>query len=226
MGDIVKAIEFIGIPTTIAIGVVIIFLIAQIIGEIAEAMGKIVPEILKIRKYFERKKQEKEAEAREKEEMSSTLTKVKELLSDVQSHYSKDNITKRNDWMKEVDIDRDWMHKRADVYDQSIIEIKTSLLEAANQLKSNTKMTEDMFIESSRDRIIDFAEKASNPDVILSHEQFRRILRVYDEYEKFLKEHNRTNGEVDIAHEMIQDGFKCRMQNHCFAEDLKGYPKK
>ena len=27
-------------------------------------------------------------------------------------------------------------------------------------------------------------------------------------------------------YEMIQDGFKYRMQNHCFAEDLKGYSKK
>ena len=219
MEDLIKAIEFIGIPSTIAICAVVLFLIAQIIGELAEAMGKIVPEILKVRKYFSRKK-------KEKEESAKTLKEVQKLLSDVHSHYSKDNITKRNDWMNDVNTDRDWMHERADIYDQSIVDIKNSLLEAANQLRSNTKMTEDMFIESSRDRIIDFAERASNSDVILSHEQFRRIFRVYDDYEKFLQEHNRTNGEVDIAHDMIQDGFKYRMQNHCFAEDLKGYPKK
>lgn len=226
MGDIMKAIEFIGIPTTIAICIIVLFLITQIIGELAEAMGKIVPEILKIRKYFSRKKKEKAKEIKEREETAKTLKEVKKLLGDVNSHYSVDNITKRDDWMDDVNTDRDWMHKRADTYDQSIIEIKNSLLEVANQLRSNTEMTEDMFIENSRDRIIDFAEKASNHDVILSHEQFRRIFRVYDEYERFLKERNRTNGEVDIAYEMIQDGFKYRMQNHCFAEDLKGYSKK
>ncbi len=226
MGDLIKAIEFIGIPTTIAICIIVLFLIAQIIGELAEAMGKIVPEILKIRKYFSRKKKEKEEEIKEREETAKTLKEVRKLLADVHSRYSADNISKRDDWMDDVDSDRDWMHKRADTYDQSIIDIKNSLLEAANQLRSNTKMTEDMFVESSRDRIIDFADKASNHDVILSHEQFRRIFRVYDDYEKFLTEHNRTNGEVDIAYEMIQDGFKYRMQSHCFAEDIKGYIKK
>ena len=219
MSNLINAIEFLGLPTTMAIVFVGLFLIMQIIGELLEFKGKIVPEMLKIRKYFARKKQEKN-------EITATLQEVKQLLADVNCHYSQDNITKRDTWIDDVNTDRDWMHARANTYDQSILDIKNGLLEAANQLRSNTKMTEDMFIENSRDRIIDFAERASDSETILSHEQFRRIFRVYDEYEKFLQEHNRTNGEVDIAYDMIQDGFKYRMQNHCFAEDIKGYPKK
>ena len=96
MGDILKGIEFLGIPTTIGIILVGILLMSQIIGEISELLGKTVPEILKIRKIFTRKKQEKEDTAK-------TLAEVKQLLSDVNSHYSKDNITKRNNWMNEVD---------------------------------------------------------------------------------------------------------------------------
>ena len=61
MGDIMKGIEFLGIPATIAIALVGLFLILQVIGELCELKGKIVPEFLKIRKYFKRKKQEKEA---------------------------------------------------------------------------------------------------------------------------------------------------------------------
>ena len=90
-------------------------------------------------------------------------------------------------------------------------------------LNANTKMTEDMFIESSRDRIIDFADKASDYSMALSHEQFRRIFRVYECYEQFLEEHNRTNGEVDIAISIIKDSYAIRMKNHSFIEDVRGY---
>ena len=171
MSNLINAIEFLGLPTTMAIVFVGLFLIMQIIGELLEFKGKIVPEMLKIRKYFARKKQEKN-------EITATLQEVKQLLADVNCHYSQDNITKRDTWIDDVNTDRDWMHARANTYDQSILDIKNGLLEAANQLRSNTKMTEDMFIENSRDRIIDFAERASDSETILSHEQFRRIFRV------------------------------------------------
>ena len=59
MGDILKSIEFLGIPTTIAIALVGLFLIFQVIGEIIELFGKTAPELIKIRKYFKRKKEEK-----------------------------------------------------------------------------------------------------------------------------------------------------------------------
>lgn len=216
MKDVIEVINYLGIPASVAIGLVILFFIMQIVGEIAECFGKAVPEAIKIRKYFKRKKEERK-------ETAQMLKSIKELL-DV--HCDKDSIAKRNEWMEHVNEDMTWTHNRADYYDKSITEIKESLAEASMALKANTKMTEDMFVENSRDRIMDFAEKASNYGSILSHEQFRRIFRVYEDYEKFLDVHNMTNGEVDIAYEMIQDGFKYRMKNHCFAEDIKGYPKK
>ena len=53
-------IEYLGLPSTIAIGLVIVFFALQIIGEILEFKGKAVPEFLKVRKYFARKKEERE----------------------------------------------------------------------------------------------------------------------------------------------------------------------
>lgn len=212
MGDLIDGIEFLNIPMTVAIALVGLFLILQIIGELLEFKGKAVPEFIKVRKYFKRKKDEKEATAQ-------TLKDVQTLLNDVNTHYSADNIAKRDSWMQ-------WVNERAITYDNFIKEITVKFADVTDALKDNTKMTEDMFVENSRDRIIDFAEKASDHNVLLSHEQFRRIFRVHECYEQFLEEHNRTNGEIDIAYEMIQDGFKYRMQNHCFAEDVNGYPKK
>ena len=96
MGGIMDAIEYLGIPGTIGVVIIALFLISQIIGEIIELTGKVVPEFLKIRKYFKRKKEEE----RERKE---TLKDVKQLLSEVNKHYSDDNITKRNTWMQGVD---------------------------------------------------------------------------------------------------------------------------
>lgn len=209
MGDIIKGIEFLGIPATIAIVLVGLFLILQIIGELCELKGKIVPEFLKIRKYFKRKKQEKENEKK-------LLERLAEKLESFEGHYSPEKIAQRNEWMHEVD-------DRAVTCGSQMTEMKDALLQVTEALKTNTKMTEDMFVENSRDRIIDFAEKVANPDYIVSHEQFRRIFRVYNDYETWLEEHSRTNGEVDMNYEIIQAAYTYRVNNRSFAEDLNKY---
>ena len=202
-------IEFLGIPATIAIVIVAVFLFLQIVGEILEFKGKAVPEIVKIRKYFKRRKEEKN-------EMKQTLKEVEQLLSDVNSHYSSDNISKRNSWMK-------WVNDRADVYDNSIVEINNKLTDITQVLKNNTKTTEELFVENSRDRIIDFASKVVSNDIVVSREEFNRIFKVYKRYEDFLEEHNLTNGEVDIAYHIIQEAYENHIRKHSFIEDVRGY---
>lgn len=205
-------IEYLNIPTKIAIALVGVFLIMQIIGEILEFKGKVVPEFLKIRKYFTRKKDEKK-------EVAQTLKDVKRLLNDVDAHYSADNITKRNEWMQ-------WVNDRATVYDSSIGEIgeiSKNLTKVTQALKDCTKMTEEMFVQSSRDRIIDFATKVVDEKAMVSREEFNRIFKVYEKYENFLKEHGLTNGEVDIAIHIIKESYEEHMKNHTFIEDVRGY---
>lgn len=212
MEALIEAMSEWGTPTNIISILIGIFAIMQIIGEIVEWCGKVVPEYMKIRKYFNRKQ-------KEKQKTIETLKQVEILLKDVNKHYNADNIRIRDTWMASVNTDMEWMHEQAKIYDSSIQKI-------VEALDANTKMTEDMFVENSRDRIIDFAEKVIHPDYIVSHEQFNRIFRVHDDYEKWLKEHNRTNGEVDINYQIIQEAYAYRVKNHCFAEDLKGYAKK
>lgn len=202
-------INTIGLPELIAIAVIIILVVTNAIGELLEFKGKIVPEFIKMRKFFSRKRQERH-------ETAETLKEVRRLLSDVNSHYSKDNIQKRNSWMQ-------WVNDRAVVYDDSIVKISQKLDDAVTALKDNTKMTEEIFVQSSRDRIIDFATKVSNPDAMVSREEFNRIFKVHDKYEKFLKERGLTNGEVDIAIRIIEESYKQHMKNHTFIEDLRGY---
>lgn len=204
-------IEYLGIPLQIALILAAIFFVMQVIGEFLEFKGKVVPECLKIRKYFARRK-------KEKAEAAQTLKEVKRLLNEVNGHYSADNIAMRNEWMQGVD-------ERLKAYDDSIVEISKNLSDVTQALKDNTKLTEEMFIQSSRDRIIDFATKTSNENVMVSREEFNRIFKVYAKYEKFLEEHEMTNGEIDIAYQIIKESYEQHLLNHTFIEDIRGYGK-
>lgn len=205
----INYIEYLGIPLKIAIVLVVIFFAMQAIGEFLEFKGKVVPEFFKIRKWLTRRK-------REKAEAAQTLKDVQVLLNDVNGHYSADNIAKRDGWMQ-------WVNNRAEVYDESIKQLKEALTEVMQALKDNTKLTEEMFIQSSRDRIIDFATKTSNENVMVSREEFNRIFKVYAKYEKYLEEHKMTNGEVDINYQIIKESYEQRLRDHAFTEDIRGY---
>ena len=204
----INYIEYLGIPLKIAIVLVAIFFAMQAIGEFLEFKGKVVPEFFKIRKWLTRRK-------REKAEAAQTLKDVQALLNDVNGHYSVDNIAKRDGWMQ-------WVNNRAEVYDESIKQLREALTEVVQALKDNTKLTEEMFIQSSRDRIIDFATKTSNENVMVSREEFNRIFKVYAKYEKYLKEHKMTNGEVDINYQIIKESYEQRLRDHAFTEDIRG----
>lgn len=202
-------IEFLKMPATIAGIIVGIILVANLVGELLELKGKVVPEFMKIRKYFKRKRAEKQ-------ETAKTLADVKKLLSEVNAHYSADNITKRDAWMQ-------WVNSRADVYDDSILEIKDKLALVTDALKDNSKLTEEIFVQSSRDRIIDFGLLVADGDKIISREQFHRIFKVHEDYDSFLKKRGLTNGETDIAMRVIEDSYATHMREHTFLEDVRGY---
>ena len=205
MGGLISGIEFLGMPTTIALTLVAAFLIMQIIGEVLELIGKTVPEFVKVRKFFSRKKQERK-------ETAAMLQEVKQLLSDVNQHYSADNIAKRDSWM-------DWVNSRAKVYDAALGEL-TELKEA---LKSNNELTLDMYININRNRIIDFASKVNDGQCLVSREEYYRIFKIHEEYEETLKKYNKTNGEVDIAYRIIKESYEERMKHHSFIEDRRGW---
>ena len=188
MGDIMKAIEWLGIPNTIAICVVALFLITQIIGELAEAMGKIVPEILKVRKYFSRKK-------KEKKETMETLAEVKQLLSDVNSHYSKDNITKRNNWMNGVDKSVKDNDKLIQALDGKI----DRLLEANENLKDELVLVKGNVLENEADRLRSELFDCGNRcrrNIRLHPEEMEHIRVVFNKYSNVL--HQNGPGEAEF----------------------------
>ena len=205
----VSFVEYLNIPAKIALIIIGIFFVIQIIGEILEFKGKVVPEIVKVRKYFKRKKLEKQEAAKRLEEMYELNKEVKVLLNDVNAHYSADNIAKRDSWMQ-------WVNDRAVTYD-------TFIKEMGDKFADVVKVLEEVFVQNSRDRIIDFATKVSDEKAMVSREEFNRIFKVHKKYEDFLEERNLTNGEVDIAYRIIKDSYEGHMRNHTFVEDIRGY---
>ena len=203
----INYLEYLNMPTKVALALAGIFLVMQIVGELLEFKGKIVPEFVKIRKYFLRKRQERQQEV-------DTLKQVQTLLNEVSQHCSIDSIEKRNKWME-------WVNDRAKIYDASVAEL-TELKEA---LAANNELTLDLYININRNRIIDFARLIADDSVLASREEFNRIYKINKEYHAILAKYNKENGEVDVAMKLIDEAYDHRMKNHAFIEDIRGYNK-
>lgn len=218
----INYIEYLGIPAKIALFLVGVFFALQVIGELLEFKGKIVPEFLKIRKYFARKKKERIALGKmidlvdEHQQMAETIKEVKRLLADFDTHYSNDNIAKRDKWMQEVNEHISNSAERRKVQDSLMSELN-------EKLDKNTSVTLSILIENKRSAIIDFASRVIDENYPVTKEQFNRIFKIYKEYEQIIKEHKLTNGEVDIAIHIIQESYEQHMKNHTFIEDVRGY---
>ncbi len=158
----VSFIEYLKLPAAVGGIIVAVFLVIQIIGGILDFKGKAVPAIMNIRKYFKNKKLKKQ-------ETEETLKAVQALLSDVNGHYSADNIAKRDGWMQ-------WVNDRAVTYDSFIKEMSEKFSDVVEALKDNTRMTEEMFVQSSRDRIIDLKKHWGLLLSSIAHTTHRAIL--------------------------------------------------
>lgn len=188
MGDLLKGIEYLGIPGTIAIALVGLFVVCQVIGEISEAFGKIVPECLKIRKYFSRKK-------KEREEAQQMLKECKQIISDFNSHYDKDNITKRNDWMNGVNNSV----KNNDELIHTLNEKIDKLLENNEDLKTQLDQVKENVLENEADRLRSELFDCGNRcrrNIRLHPEEMDHIRVVYDKYSNVL--HQNGPGEAEF----------------------------
>lgn len=197
--------EYLNVPSKITIALVVIFLGIQIIGEILEFKGKAVPEFVKIRKYFDRKKTERET----LRALPVTLQNVQTALDAVNKHYSEDNIAMRDQWIKDV-------NKKLEEHDNWRIDFD-------KKLDANTEITRGIQIDNKREAIIDFAARVIDENVPVTHEQFNRAFKLYGEYEAIIKEQNMTNGEIDVAHRIIKEAYENHLRNHTFIEDVRGY---
>lgn len=201
----IEYIEYLNVPTKVALSIVALFLITQVVGELMEVQGKVVPEFVKIRKYFSRKKQEREI----LRQVPETLMEVQQSLNEFKSHYDTDNIRMRDNWIKSVN--------------ESLKENDKWIKEFDKKLDKNNADTLSLLIENKRNTVIAFASKVVDENSSVTREEFTRVFKLYKEYEDIIKDNNLTNGEIDIAYHIIMDAYETHMKNHSFVEDVRGY---
>ena len=188
MGDLLKGIEYLGLPATIAIALVGLFMVLKIIGEIIEVGVKAVPEFLKIRKYFKRKR-------KEKEENQQMIKDCKELLSEFNSHYDEDNITKRDKWMNKVDNSV----KNNDQFMQTLDGKLDKILSDNESLKSQLEQVKSNVLENEADRLRSELFDCGNRcrrNIRLHPEEMEHIRAVYTKYSNVL--HQNGPGEAEF----------------------------
>lgn len=189
----------------------IVFGVMQGIGEFLEFKGKVVPEFMKIRKWFIRRKEERCTLSKMTsllpylEKVPETLEKTTTLLQSVDNHYSHDNITMRDKWMQGVNSNIDEIH-------QWMQEMKA-------KLDKNSEDTLAIRIDNMRTVIIDFASFVSDEHHPVTKEQFKRIFKLHKEYEGIITANGLTNGEVDIAIRIIREAYENHLRTHTFVED-------
>lgn len=218
MKDLIEGAQFLGIPTIIAIILVGIYFLIDL-------KTKVMPEIVSLKKRYEKKKQ-KEIDAlnEQKEqkkmlaEMQKSLTEMKSSVdasvNEMKSHYTPEKLEQRDSWMT-------WVNNRAVVYDDAL----SKLLLLQDKLNENNEITLDLYINVNRNRILDFARIVADDNALASREEFNRIYKVNREYHAILAKYNKENGEVDTAMKLIEEAYDYRMKHHSFIEDIRGYDK-
>lgn len=214
--------EYLNTPIKVTTFLIGVFLCIQIIGEILEFKGKVVPEFIKIRKYFARKKKERQALSKmivlldEYNQMAKTIVEVNRVLADIDKHYSKDNIAMRDNWMREV-------NEHIANSDKKRSEQDALMRELSEKLDKNNADTLSLLIDNKRNTIINFASYVVDDKCSVTREQFKRIFKLYKEYEDIIAKNSLTNGEVDIAYRIITEAYENHLKNHTFVEDIRGY---
>lgn len=197
--------EYLNLPAKVIIILVGFFLLSQVVGEILEFKGKIVPEVMKLRKYFARKKRERKILS----QVPIILKDVQDTLDEFKCYYDTDNIRKRDEWIESV-------NRKLEQNDKCFQELD-------KKLDRNNEDTLSLLIDNKRNAIINFASKVIDENTSVTREQFNRIFKIHKEYEEIIESNQLTNGEVDIAFRIITEAYEAHMRNHSFIEDIRGY---
>lgn len=205
-------IDYLGVPMSVGTVIVGLIVISQIIVELLTLKGKVVPEIISIRKLLKKRKEEKEII----KNLPSMFNEMKVTLNEFNSHYSNDNITKRDNWIKNVD---DTFRE----HEAWACNHEDWAKEIVNRLDRVISDVLDIRIEDMRSAIIDFAAYVIDENNPVTREQFNRIFKIHSDYEKIITNNGKTNGEVDIAFHIITEAYEAHLKNHTFIEDIRGY---
>lgn len=178
---------------------------------------------MKLRKRAQEKKQKELDRDNLLKETKEALENNNKVFKDFLSHYGTDNIQMRDEWMREVNEDRHEYQTFREESREERRDLRKRFDELSNKLDKNNEVTLSLLIDSKRTAIISFASRVADFSSPVTHEEFRRIFKIYEEYEKIIAEYSLTNGEVDISIRIIREAYEDRIRKHAFVEDQRGY---
>lgn len=198
--------EYLDAPAAVVTAVLLLFVMSQVIGEFLELKGKVVPECMKIRKYFARRKEDRKKMKR----MYDMVEGLQKSVNEMNFHYSPENIARRDGWMSGV-------NDKLEEYDNRIKNMD-------EKLDKDNENILAILIDNKRNAIIDFAANVSCGQYApVTRERFNRVFKLYKEYEELIEQNGLTNGEVDIAYRIIVESYQEHMKNQTFIEDVRGW---
>ena len=201
--------DYINVPAKLIAGVIILLLCLQLVGELLEFFGKVAPGFMKLRKNAKAKIEKEIQRDALLAAAAEALEKNNKKLDEFTALYNNDNMAKRKNWMESVD--------------NGISTNKDDIHALAEKLEKIYDISMKDHVEALRSVIIGFANRVSDKNGALTHEEFRRAFAAHEDYETFLKEHGLTNGQVDVAYRVISEDYADRLRNHEFLEDIRGY---
>lgn len=149
------------------------------------------------------------------EALVNEMREVKSLFIAIKPHVSQESLQKRNNWMHSVDDDLAESKKdRAEIH-----VIWENLSELIEKFRVQLVMVR---VEQMRNSIINFARMAADDNIPLTREEFNRIFKLYDAYERLLDENNMENGEIDMNMSIVRLAYEKRTVCRTFVEDTRG----
>ena len=200
--------KYLNVPSNLVLTMVVIFGLMQLVGEFLSFKGKVVPAFMAVRTNHLAKKRKEQERDEMLKEATKALMETKALLNDVKQHYSEDNISKRDGWMKSVN--------------EGIANNRTDNEELKAKLEETFNIALSTHIENQRNIILSFANRIADGGSA-SHEEFRRVISVCEIYEETVDKYNIKNGQVNVAYRLILEEYENRLKEHKFIENIRGY---
>jgi chromosome segregation ATPase len=127
----VELFERLGVPGTVISVIAFVLLVAGAIKEFVTSFStfkKVFNWIKGIKEKLKKKKTKRK-------KLEKTIASVEALLADINQHYSKDNISKRDEWIN-------WVNGRAETYNSTLENINERLGSLDEKLEKTTNLAE------------------------------------------------------------------------------------
>lgn len=154
----------------------------------------------------------------EEEKLNKTISSLREQVAKLEQKL-KGTETSFNNQIQEIKNNR--IHDRQQSLDiqDKWTQCITKMMETLEDMRSDIL---DDKIDGMRWKILDFANQLRrNGRVSYLEEQFSNVLKTYDDYEEILRKHKKKNGQVEESIKFIREMYHEMLMEHACEPEFK-----